>query len=187
MISVVAARYAAALADVVTAGVHASSTAQADPAEITAQLRTVDDLIASSNELKNALASPAVTPSRKRAVIARLLAPMNVSEQVRNFLFVVIDHRRVHELKSIIEAFENLADQRLGFIRADVASATEMPEAQRKTLEAQLSRLAGKKTRLRYTIDPALLAGVVAKVGSTVYDGSVRGQLERLRLKLGSQ
>jgi F-type H+-transporting ATPase subunit delta len=167
--------------------VHASSAAQADPAAITAQLRTVDDLIASSNELKIALASPAVTPSRKRAVMARLLVPMNVSAQVRNFLFVVIDHRRVHELKSIIEAFENLADERLGFVRADVSSATEMPEAERKALEAQLSRLAGKKTRLRYTTDPALVAGVVAKVGSTVYDGSVRGQLERLRIKLGSQ
>ena len=82
---------------------------------------------------------------------------------------------------------DHAADQRLGFVRADVASATEMPEAQRAALEAQLSRLAGKKTRLRYTTDPALVAGVVAKVGSTVYDGSVRGQLERLRLKLGSQ
>ncbi len=187
MISVVAARYAAALADVVTAGVHASKTPQADPAIITAELRAVDDLIASSNELKIVLASPAVTPSRKRAVMARLLAPMNVSEQVRNFLFVVIDHRRIHELKSMIEAFENLADQRLGFVRADVASASEMPEAQRKALEVQLSRLAGKKTKLRYTTDPSLVAGVVAKVGSIVYDGSVRGQLDRLRLKLGSQ
>ena len=187
MISVVAARYAKALADVVTPGVHASSAAQADPAAITAQLQAVDEMIASSNELKNALASPAVAPSRKRAVMARLIAPMNLSAQVRNFLFVVIDHRRVHELKSIIEAFENLADQRLGFVRADVASATEMPEAQRKALEAELSRLAGKKTRLRYTTDAALVAGVVAKVGSTVYDGSVRGQLERLGLKLGSQ
>src|SRR5579871_344059 len=138
MISVVAARYAAALADVVTAGAHAS--AQADPAEISAQLRAVEDLIASSNELKNALASPAVTPSRKRAVMARLLAPMNVSAQVRNFLFVVIDHRRVHELKSIIEAFEDLADERLGFVRADVSSAQVISEAQRAALEVQLSR-----------------------------------------------
>ena len=120
MISVVAARYAKALADVVTAGVHASSAAQADPAAITAQLRAVDEMIETSNELKNALASPAVAPSRKRAVMARLIAPMNLSAQVRNFLFVVIDHRRVHQLKSIIEAFENLADERLGYVRADV-------------------------------------------------------------------
>jgi F-type H+-transporting ATPase subunit delta len=187
MISVVAARYAKALADVVTAGVHASSAAQADPAAITAQLRVVDEMIETSNELKNALASPAVAPSRKRAVMARLIAPMNLSAQVRNFLFVVIDHRRVHQLKSIIEAFENLADERLGYVRADVASAQVLPEAQRTALEAQLSRLAGKKTRLRYSTDPALVGGVVAKVGSTVYDGSVRGQLERLRVKLGSQ
>jgi F-type H+-transporting ATPase subunit delta len=187
MISVVAARYAKALADVVTAGLHASSAAQEDPAHITAQLRAVDEIIDSSSELKNALASPAVAPSRKRAVMGRLIAPMNVSAQVRNFLFVVIDHRRVHQLKSIIEAFENLADQRLGFVRADVASAQALPEAQRAALEVQLSRLAGKKTRLRYSTDPALVGGVVAKVGSTVYDGSVRGQLERLRVKLGSQ
>jgi F-type H+-transporting ATPase subunit delta len=187
MISVVAARYAKALADVVTAGVHASTAAQADSAQITAQLRAVDEMIDSSTELKNALASPAVAPSRKRAVMARLVEPMNLSAQVRNFLFVVIDHGRVQQLESIIEAFENLADERLGFVRADVASTYAMTEAQRAALEVQLSRLAGKKTRLRYTTDPALVAGVVAKVGSTVYDGSVRGQLERLRVKLGSQ
>lgn len=187
MISVVAARYAKALADVVTAGAHASSAAQADPSAITAQLRAVDEMIESSNELKNALASPAVAPSRKRAVMARLIAPMGLSAQVRNFLFVVIDHRRVQQLKAIIEAFENLADERLGYVRADVSSAQALPEAQRAVLEIQLSRLAGKKTRLRYSTDPALVGGVVAKVGSTVYDGSVRGQLERLRVKLESQ
>ena len=80
MISVVAARYAKALADVVTAGVHASSAAQEDPAAIAAQLRAVDDMIDSSNELKNALASPAVAPSKKRAVMAKLIAPMNVRD-----------------------------------------------------------------------------------------------------------
>ena len=177
MISVVAARYAKALADVVTA----------DSEQIAAQLRAVDDMIESSSELRNALASPAVAPSRKRAVIARLIAPMNVSAHVRNFLFVVIDHRRVQQLKAIVESFENLADERSGFVRADVTSAHEMPQAQRAALEVQLSRLAGKKAKLRYTTDPALVGGVVAKVGSTVYDGSVRGQLDRLRVKLGSQ
>ena len=119
--------------------------------------------------------------------MARLIAPMDVSAQVRNFLFVVIDHRRVHEFSSIVEAFETLLDERLGFVRADVSSAQDLTEAQRAALEAQLSRLAGKKAKLRFTTDPALMAGVVARVGSTVYDGSVRGQLERLRVKLGSQ
>src|SRR5260221_5972464 len=114
MISVVAARYAAALADVVTGGVHASRTAQADPAEITAQLRAVDNLIGSSNELKNALASPAVAPSRKRAGMARLLAPMNVSAPGRNFLFFVIDPRPREQIETVVEELYKLAHQSIG-------------------------------------------------------------------------
>ena len=181
MISVVTARYARALADVV-----ASETSPTDPAQIVSQLRQVEEIMQSSAELRNALASPAVAPSRKRAVMAKLIEPLRVSAHVRNFLFVVIDHRRITALKSIIEAFEVIVDQRLGFLRADVTSAQPLSAQQQGALEAQLSRLAGKKAKLRFTTDPALVAGVVARVGSTVYDGSVRGQLERLRVKLGS-
>ena len=185
MVSVVAARYAKALADVVEAG-----GAAFDSNAIIAQLRSVEETIQSSADLRGALASPAVAPSRKRAVIARLLehieAPLGVSKQVRNFLFVIIDHRRVHDLKSIIEAFETLTDERLGLIRADVASAQELTNGQRVALENQLSRLSGKKAKPRFTVDPALIGGVVARVGSTVYDGSVRGQLDRLRSRLAN-
>ncbi len=77
-------------------------------------------------------------------------------------------------------------DERLGYVRADVSSAHSLSEMQRANLEAQLSRLAGKKAKLKFTTDPALLAGVMARVGSTVYDGSVRGQLERLRARLAN-
>jgi F-type H+-transporting ATPase subunit delta len=97
---------------------------------------------------------------------------------------VVIDHRRIHELPAILEAFDNLLDERLGFVRADVTSATPLDDPQRMELEAELSRLAGKKAKLTFTIDPALIGGVVARVGSVLYDGSVRGHLERLRVKL---
>jgi F-type H+-transporting ATPase subunit delta len=185
MISVVAARYAKALEDVVTA-----RDARVNAAQIAAQLRAVAEIVDSSNELKNALASPAVAPSRKRAVLSRLMDSRpelgNVLPQVRNFLFVVIDHRRIMELKSIIEAFEAFIDQRLGFVQADVSSARDLDAGQQASLEAQLSRLARKKAKLRFTTDPALIAGVVARVGSIVYDGSVRAQLDRLRVKLGS-
>ena len=183
MISVVAARYAKALADVVTA-----QDAKVDAAVIVAQLRAVEQVIESSNELKHALASPAVAPSRKRAVLSRLMDSRpelgGVLPQVRNFLYVVIDHRRMMELKSITEAFEALIDRRLGFVQADVSSARELTAGQSAALESQLSRLAAKKVKLRFTTDPGLVAGVVARVGSTVYDGSVRGQFERLRIKL---
>jgi len=96
----------------------------------------------------------------------------------------VIDHRRVHEIPSSVEAFEVLLDEHLGFVRADVASANALNEQQKAALEVQLSRIAGKKAKLNFKTDPALVAGVVARVGSKVYDGSVRGQLERLRATL---
>jgi F-type H+-transporting ATPase subunit delta len=175
MLSVVGTRYAKALLDVVIS--H-------DPRKALEDLRAMKDLVAASPELHIALLSPAVSPSRKRAVMGQLLAPMGVSKEVRNFLFVVIDHRRVSELPAIVEAFEVLLDERLGFIRADVASAHTLNDAQQKDLETELSRLSGKKAKLRFTTDPELIGGVVARVGSVVYDGSVRGQLERLRGKL---
>lgn len=181
MLSVVATRYAKALADVVTA-----PGSGVDATLVLAQLNQIQSLIDSSSDLRNALASPAVAPSRKRAVMEKLIAPLQVSKQVRNLLFVVIDHRRILEFASMIDAFERLIDDRLGFVRADVTSAHELTNVQRVLLQAQLTRLAGREAKLRYTTDPALLAGVVARVGSTLYDGSVRGQLDRLRTRLGS-
>ena len=112
---------------------------------------------------------------------------MGVSKQIRNFIFIIIDHRRVADLTAIAEAFEMLLDEHLGFARADVASARELNPAQRAALEAELTRLAGKKAKLKFTTDPDLLAGAVARIGSLVYDGSVRGQLDRMRTKLASQ
>jgi F-type H+-transporting ATPase subunit delta len=98
----------------------------------------------------------------------------------------VIDHRRAPEFASIVDGFETLLDERLGFVAAEVRSATPLTPAQRAKLEIQVSRLAGKKAKLKFSSDPALIGGVVAHVGSTVYDGSVRGQLEKLRTRLGA-
>jgi F-type H+-transporting ATPase subunit delta len=176
MLSAVSTRYARALVDVVT-----EPGSGLDPQMAMDQLRQVAAMIAASDDLRNALLSPAVSPSRKRAVIAKLL---NVHAKVRNFIYVVIDHRRVHEIPSIVEAFEVLLDEHLGFVRADVASAQPLSQEQKAALEAQLTRMAGKKAKLNFKTDPALVAGVVARVGSKVYDGSVKGQLERLRTKL---
>jgi F-type H+-transporting ATPase subunit delta len=176
MLSVVATRYAKALVDVVT--VPGSSV---DPQKALAELRAVEQILESSTDLRSALLSPAVSPSRKRAVVAKLIEPLGVAKQIRNFIFVVIDHRRIHDFSSIAEAFEVLLDEQLGYIRAEVSSAQPLNPSQQTGLEAQLSRIAGRKAKLRFSTDPALVAGVVARVGSTVYDGSVRGQLEKLR------
>jgi len=181
MLSVVASRYARALVDVV-----AEPGSGIEPALALEQLRSVVKLIKESQILQTALESPAVAPSRKRAVMRRLLEPAGIHEKVRNFVYVVTDHRRVHEFASIVEAFETLLDQRLGLVAAEIQSARALTDAQRAGLETEVSRLCGKKAKLKFSTDPALIAGVVARVGSTVYDGSVRGQLQRLRTRLGA-
>ncbi len=173
MLSAIATRYARALVDVVT-----EPGSGIDPQLALEQLRQIARMVSTSDDLRNALLSPAVSPGRKRAVVEKLIS---VHVKLRNFLFVVIDHRRVHEIPSMVQAFEALLDEHLGFIRADVSSAQPLNQQQRGALEEQLSRLAGKKAKLNFQTDPALVAGVVARMGSKVYDGSVRGQLERLR------
>ncbi len=179
MLSAVSSRYAKALVDVVT-----EPNSQIDPQKALEQLKQIAEMISTSEPLRNAFLSPAVSPSRKRAIIQKLVEPMGIHVKIRNFLYVVIDHRRVHEIPSIVEAFGVLLDEHLGFIRAQVSSATPLSAEQQAALETQLTRMAGKKAKLEFQIDPALVAGVVARVGSKVYDGSVRGQLERLRTTL---
>lgn len=182
MISAVGMRYAKALLDILMA-----PGSKVNPQDAREQLRDVAATIDTSSTLKAALLSPAVPPARKRAVIGRLIDPLHVSKPVRNFLYVVIDHRRIMQLSSIVDAYEAQLDERLGFVRAEVSSALLLNDEQKESLEAELSRLSGKKAKAAYMIDPSLIGGVVARLGSTVYDGSVRGQLERLRTKLLSE
>jgi F-type H+-transporting ATPase subunit delta len=181
MLSVVATRYAKALVDVVM-----EPGSNVDPNTVLAQLKSVDELISQSHELRAALLSPAVATARKRAVIQRLTEPLNLDRRVRNFLFVIIDHRRIHDFSSVVDAFEALADERMGLVQADVSSALPLSDDQQRKIQSELSRIAGKQAKVKFSLDRALLGGVMARVGSTVYDGSVRGQLERLRTRLGS-
>jgi F-type H+-transporting ATPase subunit delta len=181
-LSAVATRYANALADVVTAG-----ASPVGPQDALAQLRAFQSLLESSSELDGALITPAVPAGRKKAVVARLAAMMGFARIVQNFLFVLVDHRRIAALGEIIHSFELIVDERLGFARAEVKSARELSEPLRGTLGAELERLTGKRIRARYAVDPALIGGVVARIGSTVYDGSVRGQLGSLERLLRAE
>jgi F-type H+-transporting ATPase subunit delta len=179
MASAVANRYTRALVDLVTA-----PNSPVQPEAAVAQLREVGEMIASSAELRTALLTPAISNSRKRAVLGRLLDQMSVSHLIRNFIYVVIDHRRIGMMAEFCEAFELLVDERLGFVRAEVRSASALDERRSANLETELSRLTGKRMRLRFAVDGDLLGGVLARIGSTVYDGSIRGQLQQLRRQL---
>jgi F-type H+-transporting ATPase subunit delta len=182
MASAVAHRYAHALVDIVM-----SPGSALKPPEAQVQLAAVEGLLQESPELRTALLTPAIPTSRKRAVMAILLDRLGVSTLIRNFVYVIIDHRRIAAFEEIREAFEHQLDERLGLVRADVTSAAPLNAELGAGLEAELSKLTGKRMRLRFDVDPALLGGVVARIGSTVYDGSVRGELRELGRKLAGQ
>jgi F-type H+-transporting ATPase subunit delta len=177
----IVARYASALVDVV-AGPKGLDAAQA-----TGQLRAFEAVLADSSDLRNALASPAVTPARKRAVVSKLAERLGLAKVPRNFLMVLTDHRRLATLSQVIDAFEILLDERLGFMRAELHTARELDERQKAALVDGLSRFTGKKIRARFVAEPDLIGGVVAHIGSTLYDGSVRGQLDSLAKRLAAE
>ena len=179
MTSAVAVRYARALADAVL-GPKSGMDAQ----QALAELRSFQDMVKTSSELRNVLLSPAVTASRKRAVIGRFASTMPLSPLVRNFLFVLVDRRRADILEDVAEAFEAAIDERMGVVRAEVRSAAPLNDQQRDALRQELSRVANKQVRCDFSVDPALIGGVVARIGSTVYDGSVRTQLDTLHERL---
>jgi len=176
-----ATRYARALADVVLAP---GSTVAAPDA--LGQLKTFNGLLAESEDLRAVLLSPAVPPARKRALIGEFAKMTGLSKPVQNFLFVVADHRRVNLLGTIAKAFEDAVDERLGRVRADVRSALPLTDDQRAEVSARLRQLTGKEVRCEYEVEEFLLGGVSARIGSKIYDGSVRGRLDVLRQRLSS-
>jgi F-type H+-transporting ATPase subunit delta len=182
MASALANRYARALVDVILAP---QSTLK--PEDAVAQLRAAAEMVAQSAELRTALLTPAIQTSRKRAAMGKLLDEMGAAQIIRNFIYVVIDHGRIGILAGIRDAFELALDERLGFARAEVTSAEALDEQRSAGLEAELSRLTGKRMRLHFAVDPELLGGVTARIGSTLYDGSLRGQLQQMRRELTEQ
>ena len=175
MPNALAFRYARALA---------GASAGVDPQSVMRDLEAFASLLAASQDLHIALQSPAVPPARKRAVVSRLAKSLQVSDVVRRFLMVLIDHRRPALLENIREAFEAVMDERLGVARVDVVSARELTPAQRAAIVAEVGRVTGKQARALFSVREDLIGGVVARVGSTVFDGSVRGQLDALKRRL---
>jgi len=179
MASAVASRYARALVDIVLA-----PGSPLKPEDAIAQLRAAEQTIDQSPELRNALLTPAIQNSRKRAVMAKLIGELHGSELIRNFVFVLIDRRRIGMMAEIRDAFELQLDERLGFVRAEVTSAETLDDRRSQALQAELSELTGKRMRLRFAVDSSLLGGVMARIGSTLYDGSLNGQLAAMRRQL---
>jgi F-type H+-transporting ATPase subunit delta len=149
-------------------------------------MRSVDSLISGSAELKRALLSPAVNKRQKSAVLSKLAEELGLNRLVRNFLLVIVSHRRVGEMSGIRQQFEAAVDERLGWIPADITSAQELTPEQKGEIEQALGSKLGKFIRANYQVDSGLLAGLRARVASKEYDASLRGKLEGMRQRLAA-
>ena len=176
----VTSTYARAFADVLF-------SQHLDAANTLREAKALVALVEESTELRQVWETPSISSVQKRSVLDAIAAREQISRPVRNFMAVLIDHHRVEFLAEIVRQFELEINQRLGFTEADVTSARELGESERRLLEAELEKLTGNKVRANYSLDPGMLGGAIVRIGSTIYDGSVKGSLERIRQQMSNQ
>ena len=169
--------YARALADAVLDN-------RLDAAKTLQEAQNLTRLVAGSKALREVWATPSIPAVQKRAVLDAIVAKAGISRTARNFVAVLIDHRRINFLAPIVKQFEIELNRRLGFTEAEIRTARDLSEAERRALESRVESLTGKKVRASYSRDESLLGGAVVRIGSTIYDGTVKGRLERLREQL---
>lgn len=177
--SALTSRYARAFVDVVMGD-------RLDGNRTLQELQTIASTSRGSAELRKIWESPAIPAEQKRRLLDAIAAREALSRPVRNFVAVLIDHHRISQLDEVVKDFERELNGRLGFAEAQITSARELSDAERSALEQQVKKLIGKKVRARYGHNEAILGGAIVQVGSTIYDGSVKGQLERIREQLAS-
>jgi F-type H+-transporting ATPase subunit delta len=174
-----APRYARAFAEVAEpAGLDAVAAEQ--------QMRDFAETLAGSRELREFLETPSIEMASKLKVLDAIAARIGMFVQVRNFIAVILEHHRLNELGEIVTAYRDLADEHAGAVEAKVTSSRALNKVDRAQLEAQIEQLAEAQVRATYAEDASLLGGVIVEIGSTIYDGSVRGQLQQLKQKLVS-
>jgi len=171
--------YARAFADVVMAK-------HLDPLATQAEAQQIAQLAEKSRELREVWQDPTIPTDQKRAVLDGIVERAGISKPVRTCVAVVIDHGRTRFLTEIVAQFARELNRRLGFADARVTTIRELQPEERSVMERDLAGLTGKKIRATYQQDQSLLGGAVVRVGSTVYDGSVKGQLEKLRQLLAA-
>ena len=171
------ARYAGAFLDVVT-------DAKLDTAAIDRQWNDFMATWEVSAELREFFANPAIPAVQKVAVLDKLNAKLGMIKELRNLLAVLIDNDRMGSVAEVAAAYRQLLQQQMGIRPAEIVTARELDADERQTLLAEVSKLAGGRVDAKFRQDESILGGTVVRIGSTVYDGSVRGRLERLREQL---
>ncbi len=177
--AIVTSRYARALADVIF-------EQKLDPQQVSQQLHAFIDLMHESQALRIVWENPSIPAEQKRNLLDTLVARIGTVKPVRNFLAVLIDHHRIHQLEEIYRAFEHELNERLGMAEAEVTSARVLSDQEKRELELQIMNITGKRVLAKYATDSKLLGGAMVRIGSTIYDGSVRGQLQKIKEQLST-
>jgi F-type H+-transporting ATPase subunit delta len=170
--SVAATRYAKALLDVL----------YPSKAEMGLdQLRSFLSVLSDQEGARLVLENPTLSTESRKDLVNKIGNVLNLDSPIRNFLGLLIDRNRLDLLEEIVSTYENLLDEKLGVVQARVTTALELDSKQREEITARLHALTGKKVRMETFVDPSLIGGLVAQVGSTIYDGSIRQQLQTFK------
>jgi len=172
----VSRRYATALADVVIKSGEVEN--------VKSELKTWEQMLAEHSGLDDAFRNPAIAHMNKEKVLESLIERSKPSTTTSNFLRVLLRNGRLTDLTSINDRFATVLEERSGSVVANVLSARELNDSQRNELKTNLERLTGKQIKFDFNIDPNLIGGVVTRIGSTIYDSSVKTQLENLKEEL---
>jgi F-type H+-transporting ATPase subunit delta len=177
--SAFAARYARAFADVVL-------DAKLNTSEVERQLEDFAATFAGSKDLRELLLNPSIPTQKRLSVLDAVNGRVGCGTQVRNFLAVLIKHERLSALGEILQEYRLEMNRRLSISDVDVVTARPLQDQERTELEQQVAELAGMKINATFREDKSLIGGVIVQIGSTIYDGSVRGRIARLKERLVS-
>lgn len=172
-VETVARRYASALADVVVK--------KGDSHAVQTELKVWETMMNSNADLLGVFGNPAIAYKNKEKVLESLIERSQPSKTAANFLRILLRNNRLTEISKINERFAGVLEERSGVVSADVTSARELSEAEKSELQANLENLTGRRVKAKFEKDENIIGGVITRIGSTVYDGSVKTKLEELK------
>jgi F-type H+-transporting ATPase subunit delta len=173
----IAKRYAKALFEI------AEETKKLE--KITNDVVLIDSLIRSSRELQLFLKSPIIKEDKKREVLKEIFSDSRVDPVTLKFIMLLVEKKREDILHDIVKVYQQIYDEKMGIVSAEVVTAVEVGERLKKKIEQKILELTGaKKVKASYRVDPSIIGGIVIRVGDTVYDASIRRRIQLLREQL---
>jgi F-type H+-transporting ATPase subunit delta len=173
----IAKRYAKALFEI------AEETKKLE--KITNDVVFIDSLIRSSRELQLFLKSPIIKEDKKREVLKEIFSDSRVDPVTLKFIMLLVEKKREDILHDIVKVYQQIYDEKMGIVSAEVVTAVEVGERLKKKIEQKILELTGaKKVKASYRVDPSIIGGIVIRVGDTVYDASIRRRIQLLREQL---